>query len=197
MPEIILLGGFLGSGKTSCLKQISRYYCENKQKVAIIENEIGEVSVDDHFLGVQDIPVQTLFAGCVCCTLTGELCGTIRNLVRQEQPDVILLETTGVAVPSSVKKAINEILGYHVTILCLVDCERWSLLSRAMDQLVEGQLENASVILLNKIDKVSAENIAEVESSVRKQNPSVKIYRISANRPLPDELLKFIQKGEH
>ena len=77
--KMIIMGGFLGAGKTSLVLQMARYLAgrnpDKQAKVVILENEIGEVSIDDKILKSGGFEVQTMFSGCVCCTMAGELMG--------------------------------------------------------------------------------------------------------------------------
>ena len=124
--KIIILGGFLGSGKTSFLKKFAKYILEkektsgSKTKVVIIENEIGNVAIDNQILENENLNVRTLFSGCVCCTLQGELVSTIRELMKQEKPDWIIIESTGVAYPGSIKEKIQDILIFHFFLLVAI-----------------------------------------------------------------------------
>ena len=101
--KILLVGGFLGSGKTSFILKLAHHMIEDLgiANIVILENEIGEISVDDKVLKGSGYQVKGLFAGCVCCTLAGELPSTVRQIERDIHPDWIIMEATGVAFPYS------------------------------------------------------------------------------------------------
>ena len=104
--NFLVIGGFLGSGKTSFLLQLARYMVEKRgiKKVVLLENEVGEVGVDDKVLKGAGYQVKNMFAGCVCCTLSGSLPLTIKEIQAQLNPDLIIMETTGMAFPLEIKR---------------------------------------------------------------------------------------------
>ena len=154
--------------------------------VAIIENEIGKSGIDNLLLKNQNYQVKNLFAGCVCCTLYGELVSSIQEIHKEIDPRWLIIEATGVAYPGGMRKLIEDQLGYRVNLIVLADSSRWNVLIKAMTSLVEGQMEAATSILINKIDLVSENDVAEVEVSIRKINPLAQILRISAKDMLGD-----------
>ena len=106
--KLIILGGFLGSGKTTVLLQMAKYLTgENvksgETKVAIIENEVGEQGIDDKLLKSGNYAVENLFAGCACCTLSGSVPGYIQKIQRELNPEWLIFESTGVGYPASIQ----------------------------------------------------------------------------------------------
>ena len=192
--RIIILGGFLGSGKTSVLLQLARYLVDKERessaefKVAIIENEVGDVGIDDKVLVSEGFSVSNLFAGCACCTLSGELVYSIRNIGKELNPEWLIIEATGIAHPGSMKQTILKGLGRPSYIVTIVDAKRWKRLARAMEMMVAGQLEDSSKVLLNKADLVDNEEMEQVKESVHGYNRSVEIISTNAKDELPAEL---------
>ena len=193
--RIIILGGFLGSGKTSILLQLARYLVDKgkevpgKIKVAIIENEVGDVGVDDKVLVNEGLSVSNLFAGCACCSLSGELVYSIRNIQKELNPEWLIIEATGIAHPGSMQQTIKKGLGWPAYITTVVDAKRWKRLARAMETMVIGQLEDSSKVLLNKSDLVDGEELELVKESVHSYNKGVDIITTNANDKLPAEML--------
>lgn len=194
--KIIILGGFLGSGKTSVLLQLARYLVEKEKdmpgevKVAIIENEVGDVGVDDKVLVNEGFSVSNLFAGCACCSLSGELVYSIRNIQNELNPQWLIIEATGIAHPGSMKQNILKGFGPPSYILTVVDAKRWKRLARAMETMVGGQLEDSSKVLLNKADLVNDAEMEQVKESVHSYNHEVGIIATNAKDTLSVELLK-------
>ena len=184
--KILILGGFLGSGKTSVLLQLAEYLVKNEKeyhsevKVAIVENEIGAIGIDDKVLKQAGFSVENLFSGCVCCSLTGELVDSIKKIQLELAPQWLIIEATGVAYPGSIRKAVLEGIGINSSIVIVADAKRWQRLVNAMTLLVSGQLEDASMVLLNKMDLVSSPELAAVEGSILHYNPEVEIIPVSA-----------------
>ena len=171
--KILLVGGFLGSGKTSVILKLAHHMIEDLgiSNIVILENEIGEISVDDKVLAGAGYQVRGLFAGCVCCTLAGELPSSVKQIERDINPDWIIMEATGVAFPCNIKENLTNALGMECHIVCLADAKRWKRLYNAMDNLLEYQLRDADLILVNKADLVDEATLAEVEEMIRGLNP--------------------------
>jgi len=190
--KFIVMGGFLGAGKTSTLIQFAKYLVgDNPDKAAkcvIIENEIGEIGIDDQVLNSSGgYEVKGLFSGCVCCSMSGELIVSLHNVMTDLDPDYIIMEATGVAYPNNIKETVENSLHVPAKIVCLVDAKRWKRLLIPMAMLIPGQLEGAEVILINKIDTVDEEQLAEIDESVKGFNDTATIYHISASTQHIDE----------
>ncbi|MBI4858382.1 MAG: cobalamin biosynthesis protein P47K [Firmicutes bacterium] len=185
--KVIILGGFLGSGKTSVVIQLARHVIgadsENRTKVVILENEIGEVSIDDKILQNSGYEVANLFSGCVCCTMAGELVLGLHKIIEDFNPELIIMEATGVAYPENIRKTINHSLpDLDCSITCVTDAKRWLRLLRPMEMLLEGQLDAAEVILINKVDLVDEDSLSKVEDSIRTFNSNAQFFNISATQ---------------
>ncbi|AWW27742.1 GTP-binding protein [Acetobacterium carbinolicum] len=183
--KIIILGGFLGSGKTSVVLQLAKHFiskCSNDStKVVILENEIGDVSVDDKLLQNSGYEVANLFSGCVCCTMSGELALSLHRIIQDISPELIIMEASGVAYPHNIVKTINQSLpDLDCSITCVTDAKRWKRLLRPMEMLLEGQLAAADIILINKIDQVDQQTLLDVEDSIKAFNGLAKFFKISA-----------------
>ena len=193
--KILLLSGFLGSGKTSALLQLAAWLVRNTSgkstSVMIIENEIGEVGVDDKVLKAQGLRVKELFAGCACCTGGADLLADIRTIRDGMAPDWILIEATGVAYPLQIKESVEACFRIPVKILALADAKRWKRLHAYMAQLIEGQVDAADCILLNKVDLVEEAEADAIVEELRGYNPTAAIHKVVANKPLDDALWAF------
>ena len=197
--KIIILGGFLGSGKTTVLLQMARRLTgedvkPGETKVAIIENEVGEQGIDDKLLG--NFAVENLFAGCACCTLSGSVPGYIQKIQRELNPEWLIFESTGVGYPASIQRTIKASLNLDARICIIVDAQRWIRIEKPLGQLLSGQFENADVVLINKTDLVDQETLERVTASVAPRVPGVKLIPVSAVSPIPEELWKDILEVE-
>lgn len=199
MAKLLIMGGFLGAGKTSVILNMAKYMAtdaeENRPKVVILENEIGQIGIDDKTLGNAGFDVETLFSGCVCCTMTGELVTNLHILLDQFSPDWIILETTGMAYPGRVKESLAEMMpDLPCYICCLADAKRWPRMQK-VPQLAEfsrQQLESANMILVNKADLVGAEDLEKIDVSVKDINTEASIYHISAKNGIPSEVWQVV-----
>ena len=124
-----------------------------------------------------------MLAGCICCTLIGQLVPAIQKLRDELAPNLIILEATGVATPETMRNSIMKYTDLPVRVITIVDASRWEKIRVALEMLLRNQLEPADAICINKIDLVDEDQIAEVERSVRELNAGVPIVRMSAAEP--------------
>lgn len=198
--KMILLGGFLGSGKTSFLIQLAKYLVgddpDNISKVVIVENEIGEVGVDDKLLRNGGYQVEGMYSGCVCCSIAGELVTNIYDIMKNLEPEWIIMEATGVAYPASIKKNLVDNLKLDCRICCIADAKRWMRLLGPMQHLIVEQLEEANVLLINKIDAVGKKMLAEIDKSVKTFNDTAQVFHISAAATIDESVFKAVLEIE-
>ncbi len=152
--DVFIIGGFLGSGKTSLLMRLASHFTENKKRVALLVNESGEVGVDGATLKAQGYDSIELPSGCICCTLAGSLLTALRNIKNDIDPDILMIEPTGLALPHKVKEMVrnacidedkNEIIG-------IVDVQRFEDLLAKKEDFFTRQMHGAEFIMINKAD---------------------------------------------
>lgn len=171
---VTVLTGYLGAGKTTLLNRI---LTENHgQRYAVIVNEFGEVGIDNDLLVESDEEIFEMNNGCICCTVRGDLIRTVQNLMKRKGAfDAIIVETTGVADPAPVAQTffMDEDVRAAAkldAVVTVVDARH--VLQRLKDtEEAEDQIAFADVILINKTDLVSAEELATVEARIRSINP--------------------------
>ena len=180
--KIIILGGFLGSGKTTVLLKLAKelsLMSKLKTPVAIIENEIGDVSVDTSLLGGYEI--RELFSGCICCTLAGDLTVAANEIKEKYDPEYLIIEATGVAQPQNIIKIMEQYADAEdITSIVLCDAYRWDELMDYMDVFISNQLKGAKIVLLNKCDLVDIKTAEKAASNIAEMNKDAKIFKISA-----------------
>ncbi len=177
---VTILTGFLGSGKTTLLNHILT--AEHGKRIAVIENEFGEVGVDQELVIGAEEEIFEMNNGCICCTVRGDLIRILGNLMkRKEQFDYILVETTGMADPGPVAQTffVDDELQSKLTldgIVTLVDAKHvWEHIDSSDE--VKEQIAFADVILLNKIDLVPADDLERLEARIKSMNAAAKVYR--------------------
>ena len=183
-PSVIILSGFLGSGKTTLLMRLVerlRAVRGEAYRIAIIENEIGSASVDSSIIQEAGYSVTEMLAGCVCCTLIGQLVPAINRLCDELEPDLVILEATGVAEPTGMRDNVERYAGLPVRIVTLVDAARWERIRIPLEMLLKSQLEPTDAVCLNKVDLVDDRQITSIEESIREMNASAPIVRMSAS----------------
>ena len=170
---VTILTGFLGAGKTTLLNNLIKKYPETK--FAIIENEFGDIGIDNELVVEVDGGIFEMSNGCICCSLNGELVQTLQNLVDSEKHfDHLIVETTGIAEPDGVAAAfvtdpaIQSRFRLDATI-CLVDAHHVEDILEDREE-AKRQITFADYILLNKASEVADTYISKVENILRKVN---------------------------
>ncbi len=199
---VTVLTGFLGSGKTTLLNHILSSM-DHKMKFAVIENEFGDVGIDENILvESSEETIIEVMNGCICCTVRGDLTVALDNMYdRIKDFDGVLIETTGLADPAPVAQTFfvddKVVERYKLDgIITVVDAKH---IIRHLDDEKPEDVENESVeqlafadrIMLNKIDLVSEEELKEVESRIKSINNHAPIYRTQNSLIEPKELINI------
>jgi G3E family GTPase len=189
---VTVLTGYLGAGKTTLLNRILSE--PHGKKYAVIVNEFGEIGIDNDLVVGVDEEVFEMNNGCICCTVRGDLVRILDGLMRRKGKfDAVIVETTGLADPAPVAQTffIDENIGRKTRLDAVVTVAdaRW-LIDRLKDAPeAKNQIAFADVILINKTDLVSGEELSEVEARIRGINPYAKVHRTEwAQIPLNEVL---------
>ena len=219
MPEaripVTVLTGYLGAGKTTLLNRILSE--QHGKKYAVIVNEFGEIGIDNELIVESGEEVHEMSNGCICCVVRGDLIRVIEGLMKREAGfDGILVETTGLAVPAPVAQTFfmsEEVRAKtRLDAVVTVADAKHILLRLKESPEAEDQIAFADVVLLNKVDLVTPEELVWVESAIRSINPYAVIHRTErCTIPIDtvlnrgafdlDRILElepdFLKKGEH
>jgi len=178
---VTVLTGFLGAGKTTLLNRILTE--QHGKKYAVIVNEFGEIGIDNDLIVDADEEVFEMNNGCVCCTVRGDLIRIIEGLMKRKgRFDAILVETTGLAKPAPVAQTFFVDADVRAktkldAIVTVVDAKH--VLQQLKDSEEAGeQIAFADVILLNKTDLVSADELAAVERAIRQVNTTARLHKM-------------------
>jgi len=191
--KMILVGGFLGSGKTTFIRSLAGYLVKRElQRVVILENEVGEIGIDNQYLAMDGFQVRELTAGCICCTLLGELTLAVNEIGEQFKPDWLVVEATGIARPDKIRGTLARYgKGIEASItIVLVDAGRWLELSSVMPDLLFGQVGAADRVLINKIDEAEKDNLPVILKSLKETNNAAPVFFVNAFAGLDDNLLR-------
>ncbi len=158
--ELLSLGGFFGSGKTTLLLLLARHFVlERKEKVVIVQNEIGKVGVDDQRLLAEGLPTRELLGGCICCQLQNGMVATLRDVAARHAPDIILVEASGMATPPMLRQLFDAagLPFARRRLWTLFDASRLERMERILSAgFLTASMEGADVIVLNKLDTAPA-----------------------------------------
>jgi G3E family GTPase len=172
---ITLVTGPLGSGKTTLLRHI---LATRPVKIAIVMNEFGEIAIDTKVVEGKNVRIAELGGGCVCCSLLGEFEAAVNEIITRVEPEIIIVETTGLAEPEALVFDIQEALPQCRLdgVVSLMDAD---MLVRfpELGHTTRLQIEGADILLLNKIDLIKPERIEPLEGKLRKINPTAAIVR--------------------
>ncbi len=179
---VVILTGFLGSGKTTLLNRILTE--RHGQKIAVIENEFGEIGIDHELVIQTDEEIFAMNNGCICCKVRGDLIRILTNLSRRRAKfDLVLIETTGLAHPAPILQTFltdNDIRALYAlqTVITLVDAKHCHQ-QLSHSPVAFEQIAFADVLLINKTDLVSQEEVNALESRLRRINPLARIFHSS------------------
>ncbi len=194
---IYILSGFLGSGKTTLLQQMLENWKAEGKMPAVVMNEIGDVNLDGMMLD-GDVAMAELLSGCICCSNRADLGMELYNLIQSGEPDVIVIEASGVANPVEILDAVTEISLYHRmelrNLITVVDVMHlWELYEQQQGKtyrLMQEQIRAASILIMNKSDLVQPQQLAQVQDIARRWNPYAPMYstvRCELDRALYEE----------
>ena len=189
---VTVLTGYLGAGKTTLLNRILSE--PHGKKYAVIVNEFGEIGIDNDLVVNADEEVFEMNNGCICCTVRGDLVRIIDGLMKRKGKfDAIIIETTGLADPAPVAQTffVDEAVGAKTKLDAVVTVADAKWLKDRLKDAPEAknQIAFADVILINKTDLVTAEELREIEARIRGINPYAKLHRTERAKIALDEVL--------
>lgn len=179
MTKIDIVSGFLGAGKTTLIKKLLAEAYPG-EKLVLIENEFGEISIDGGFLKESGVQISEMSSGCICCSLVGDFNKALRDVVDQFHPDRILIEPSGVgklsdvivAVENTVKDVPEMQLNSFVTV---ADASKVKVYMKNFGEFYNNQIESAGTIILSRTQKLSQEKLEAAAAMLREKNPTAAI----------------------
>ena len=179
MTKIDIVSGFLGAGKTTLIKKMVKEAYQG-EKLVLIENEFGEISIDGGFLKDAGIQISEMSSGCICCSLVGDFGKALREVKEQFQPDRILIEPSGVGKLSDVIVAVENTvadipdmkLNSFVTV---ADAGKVKVYMKNFGEFYNNQIESAGTIILSRTQKLTQEKLEAAVALLREKNPTAAI----------------------
>ncbi|MCI8808410.1 MAG: GTP-binding protein [Oscillospiraceae bacterium] len=198
MAKIDIISGFLGAGKTTLIKKlISEAY--QGEKLVLIENEFGEISVDGGFLKDAGIQISEMSSGCICCSLVGDFGKALHEVEEQFHPDRILIEPSGVGKLSDVVAAVEKAAGEDPALklnsfVTVADAAKVKLYMKNFGEFYNDQVEHAGTILLSRTQNLTQERLEGAVALLREKNPAAAILTTPWDRLDTKAILSAIEK---
>lgn len=173
MTKIDVFSGFLGAGKTTLIKRLINAY--KGEKVVLIENEFGEIGVDSGFLKDAGFEIKEINSGCICCTLVGDFTKALNEVIKEYNPDRVIIEPSGVGKLSDIKRIIDK-AGYTPNMLVtVVDAGKGKLYMKNFGEFFNDQVTEATTILISKVDRNPESKVLELANLIREKNEKANI----------------------
>ena len=179
MTKIDIISGFLGAGKTTLIKKLLKEAFEG-EKLVLIENEFGEISIDGGFLKESGVQVSEMSSGCICCSLVGDFATALKDVKKQFSPDRILIEPSGVGKLSDVIAAVEKTVAEESD-MCLnsyttvADGVKVKIFMKNFGEFYNDQIEAAGTIILSRTQKLSQEKLETAVALLREKNADAAI----------------------
>ena len=179
MTKIDIVSGFLGAGKTTLIKKLLAEAFQG-EKLVLIENEFGEISIDGGFLKDSGVQISEMSSGCICCSLVGDYDRALKDVHEQFHPDRILIEPSGVgklsdvivAVENAVKDVPDMQLNSFVTV---ADATKVKVYMKNFGEFYNNQIESAGTIILSRTQRLGQEKLEAAVALLREKNPTAAI----------------------
>ena len=198
MAKIDIVSGFLGAGKTTLIKKLlSEAY--QGEKLVLIENEFGEISVDGGFLKDAGIEISEMSSGCICCSLVGDFGKALHEVEERFHPDRILIEPSGVGKLSDVVAAVEKAAGEDPALklnsfVTVADASKVKMYMKNFGEFYNNQVEHAGTILLSRTQSLTQDKLEGAVALLRGKNPAAVILTTPWDQLDGKTILSAIEK---
>ena len=192
MTTVDIFSGFLGAGKTTLIKKLIRESFKGK-KVVLIENEFGEIGIDGSFLKESGIQINELNDGCICCSLVGDFRSALKDVIAQYEPDIVLIEPSGVGKLSDVTRAVEAVADDNLQLrsfVCVADAKKVKMYMKNFGEFYDDQVSHASCIVLSRTKDMDEDKLAAAVALIREKNPNAKIVTTDWDSITGDQILE-------
>lgn len=177
MTKVDIFSGFLGAGKTTLIKKLIEEAYQDEQ-IVLIENEFGEIGIDGGFLQDAGVKINEMNSGCICCSLVGDFGRALEQVIREYDPDRILIEPSGVGKLSDVILAVQNLHNDRIQLngfTTVVDAKKAKMYMKNFGEFFNNQIEHASAIVLSHTTELSQEKLDTCVELLRQHNEKASI----------------------
>ena len=177
MTKIDIFSGFLGAGKTTLIKKLIKEAYAG-EKVVLIENEFGDISIDGGFLADAGIEITEMNSGCICCSLVGDFSKALAKVLEEYNPDRVIIEPSGVGKLSDIIRAAKTVEGENARLnafTTVADVNKCKMYMKNFGEFYNDQIANASAIILSHTQSAKDSKIAECVALLREHNTTATI----------------------
>ena len=196
MIKVDVISGFLGAGKTTLIKKLYEQVFKD-EKVALVENEFGEIGVDGTFLKGSGVSVKEINSGCICCSLAGNFKTALNELISEYELDRIVIEPSGVGKLSEVVSAVeNANENLKINVLCtVVDANKIKMYHKNFGEFYVDQIQTANTIVLSKAEGFTERKIIDACEYIKQFNPTATIITTPVSQLNTKLLLENLEEG--
>lgn len=184
ITKVNIVTGFLGAGKTTFIKKYLNEIDKTK-KVVILENEFGEVSVDAKILNEENLSIYEINAGCICCSLLFDFKKSIDYILKNYNPDIIIIEPSGIAKVSDIIKILDDFQNINLDkIITVINSFTFDTYLETFGDFYKDQIKNANIILLTRVDKlikIRKNGLKKLTENLKYLNPNAQIIDKNLN----------------
>ena len=199
MTKIDIVSGFLGAGKTTLIKKMLQEAYQG-EKLVLIENEFGEISIDGGFLKDAGVQISEMSSGCICCSLVGDFGKALKEVQEQFHPDRILIEPSGVGKLSDVIRAVENVAAENDAMelnsfITVADGTKCKVYMKNFGEFFNNQVESAGTIILSRTQKMTEEKLAAAVALLREHNPEAVIITTPWEQITGAQILSAMEKN--
>ena len=197
--RVTIVYGFLGAGKTTLLRSLVPRLSAI-ESTALLVNEFGAEGVDQVVLASDDVTLRELVGGCVCCEVRGELLVALDQISETVDPDRLVIEPTGLASPDTLENVFGapavQAIAAVDSVITVLDATKFALARDSLGEFYPRQVSDADLVLINKVDVATADQLIEAQTWVRGLNPAATIVNTSFCDVEPDVVVAAIRQGK-
>ncbi len=195
MTTVDIFSGFLGAGKTTLIKKLIKESFKGR-RVVLIENEFGEIGIDGSFLKESGIQINELNDGCICCSLVGDFRSALREVIEKYEPELILIEPSGVGKLSDVTRAVEGVAGELPielrSFVAVADAKKVRMYMKNFGEFYDDQISHASAIVLSRTKDMDEAKLASAVALIREKNPTASIVTTDWELISGDQILSVL-----